>query len=185
MSLLFFALLIIPLLLICLACACIVFLISNAICDKKGAPYVRSHDDKIKTIIELWRIKPDEVVVDLGSGDGSLLIASARAGAVCRGIEINPFMVWHSRRLIRKAGFAHRITIAKENFFITSLRDADVVFVYLWPHTTQQLIEKFTSELKPTARVISNLFPIPQWTPYEERDMIFGYYPPHYARKSN
>lgn len=178
MNVLLLFLLLLPAILLLAAFFCIAFIVSNIITDKKGAPYVRSHDDKINTMIELARIKPNEVAVDLGSGDGSLLIAAARMGAVCRGIEINPFLVWRSRRLIRKAEFTHRITIAKENFFTASLRDADVIFVYLWPHTTQRLLEKFTSELKPNARVVSNLFPIPQWTPYEERDMIFGYYPP-------
>ena len=174
-----------PALLLLAALLCIAFIASNMIADKKGAPYVRSHDDKIKTMIEVGRIKPGEVVVDLGSGDGSLLIAAARAGATCRGIEINPFLIWRSRRLIRKTECANRITITRENFFAASLGDADIVFVYLWPRTMQQLLEKCTRELKPGARVVSNLFPIPQWTPYEERDMIFGYYPPHYARKSN
>ena len=178
MPLLLFAPLLIPLLLIFIASVCVTFLISDVICNKKGAPYVRSHNDKIKTMIELGRIKPNEVVIDLGSGDGSLLIAAAAAGAICRGIEINPFMIWHSRRLIQKAYLTDRIIIVKQNFFATSLGDADVVFVYLWPHTTQKLLEKFIRELKPNARVVSNLFPIPQWTPYAEQDMIFAYHPP-------
>ena len=174
-----------PALLLFAALLCIAFIISNIIADKKGAPYVRSHNNKIKTMIEVGRIKPGEVVVDLGSGDGSLLIAAARAGATCRGIEINPFLVWRSRSLIKRSGVQNNITIIKGNFFTAPIADADVVFVYLWPHTTQNLLQKFAQELKPNARIVSNLFPIPQWTPYEQRNMIFGYYPPHYARKSN
>ncbi len=142
----------------------------------KGAPYVRSKKDKIKTMLELADIKPGEVVVDLGSGDGSILIEAAKRGAIAMGIEINPFLVWHSRRHVRRAGLEDKIKILKSDFRSRHLGNADVIFLYLWPSTIEELQEKFSRELKPGTRIVSNGFPLLRLEPHALKNGVFIYH---------
>ena len=66
----------------------------------KGAPYVRSQKNRIKTMLELAQIRPGETVVDLGSGDGILIREAVKQGAKAIGVEINPLLAWYSKRKI-------------------------------------------------------------------------------------
>lgn len=141
----------------------------------KGAPFVRSSRKKIEMMVAAAKIKPGEIVIDLGSGDGTLLIESARHGAKAIGVDINPFLVWYSRIRVKWARFGGRVKIFREDFCNQSLKDADVVFLYLWPQTIEKLTTKLVSELKPGARVVSNAFPIPGWTPLESKNGVFLY----------
>lgn len=67
-----------------------------------GAVFAKSDEKLIATMIQLAKVKPGEKAVDLGSGDGSVIIALAKAGAEAHGYELNPFLVWLSRRQIKK-----------------------------------------------------------------------------------
>lgn len=140
-----------------------------------GAPYVRSKKDKIVTMLELATIRPGEQVVDLGSGDGSLIMEAARCGAKATGIEINPFLVWYSRWRIKRAGLQDHTTIMRADFREFPLSDADVIFLYLWPSTIEKLKEKLSKELNPGSRIISNGFPIRGWNPIMEKDKVYLY----------
>src|SRR3989344_5527193 len=138
----------------------------------KGAPYVRSKKARVRTMFELADIKEGERVVDLGSGDGLILIEAAKRGAVATGIEINPFLVWYSKRRVKKSGFGKRVKIIKSDFRKYDLREADVVFLYLWPSTNEGLEYKFSRELKPGTRVISNGFPLPGLEPHASKNGV-------------
>ncbi len=142
-----------------------------------GAPYVRSKKVKIEEMMALARLMPGESAVDLGSGDGSVVIAASRTGASAVGVEMNPMLVWYSRMRLRHArpAMAGRARIMRGNFYNFSLRDMDVVFLYLWPSTVARLREKMERELKPGSRVISNAFPISGWTPTREDQGVFLY----------
>ncbi len=142
-----------------------------------GAPFVRSKKEKIKTMMDLAGLKPGEVAVDLGSGDGSLIIEAARQGARATGIEINPFLCWYSLWRIKKAGLQDRAKIIRGNFYHHSLKDADAIFLYLWPSTIEKLKEKLSRELKPEARIVSNGFPIRGWNPIMEKGGVYLYRP--------
>ena len=142
----------------------------------KGAPYVRSKKEKIETMLELAQVKPGETVTDLGSGDGSILIEAAQQGAMGVGVEVNPFLVWHSRRHIRKAGLEDKIKIIKRDFREHHLGNTDVVFLYLWPSTLEELQEKFLRELKPGTRIVSNGFPLTHLKPLGLKNGVYIYY---------
>lgn len=139
------------------------------------APFVPSSRKKRLTMIELADIKQGDAAVDLGCGNGSLLIEAAKKGAYATGIESNPFLTAASRMRARIAGLQNRITIIKKDLFQYDLGAVDIVFLYLSPHTLEKLKEKLEKELKPGARVISNTFPIPGWTPKKEQDGVFLY----------
>lgn len=141
----------------------------------KGAPFVASRPRQIAGMIDLADIKEGMRVVDLGSGDGSILIAAAQRGAIATGVEMNPFLVPYSRWRARRAGLQDRITFVRGNIKDCPIGDMDVVFLYLLPSLLAKINAKLSSELKPGARVISNGFPIANWTPILCKDGIFLY----------
>ena len=141
-----------------------------------GAPYVRSKKEKIAAMMALAEISSHDMVVDLGSGDGSLVIAAAASGAAAAvGVEMNPLLVWYSRMRIRRARLASRARIVRGNFFDFPLAGADVVLMYLWPSTVEKLGEKMKQELKSGARVVSSAFPIAGWMPERIEKNVFVY----------
>ncbi|MEK7173124.1 MAG: methyltransferase domain-containing protein, partial [Patescibacteria group bacterium] len=135
--------------------------------DLLGAPYVSSSRDAVKQMIAVARLQQGEMVMDLGSGDGKILIEAAKLGCHAVGLEINPFLVWYTRRCAKKLGLQKLVKVYCRNFNKYSLKEADVVFIYLWPKTNKILRNKLESELKNGARVISNAFPIEGWIPAE------------------
>lgn len=141
----------------------------------KGAPFVPSKPKRIQTMIELANITEGMRVVDLGSGDGSILIAAARRGAHAMGVEMNPFLIPYSRWRARRAGVGDRTTFMRGEIKNCPLGNVDVVFLYLLPSLLGKISIKLSSELKPGACVISNAFPILGWTPVVEKDGVFLY----------
>jgi precorrin-6B methylase 2 len=144
------------------------------------APYVPTRKRELDRLIRLANFRPGDRVVDLGSGDGRIVLAAARAGADAIGVERQPVLVWISRWRARRQGLSARAIFRTGNMFDEDIREADVVFCYLLPGTMQKLKEKFEHELKPGARVISNAFKMQGWTPTtEDRDgltaPIFAY----------
>lgn len=141
----------------------------------KDAPYVPSKNEKAALMLNLAEIKAGETVIDLGSGNGILLMEAARKGARAVGVEINPFLVWWSRWRARRAGLKDKMRIVCADLNNHSLGEADVVFLYLWQKTNDKLRPKLERELKPGARVVSNTFPIPGWSPIKEEGQVYLY----------
>ena len=83
----------------------------------RGGPYVPSNREIVERMIGMAGVRPGEKAVDLGSGDGRVVIALARAGAEAYGFEINPFLVSWSRRNIKKAGLEGKAFIIKRSFW--------------------------------------------------------------------
>lgn len=145
--------------------------------DLKGAPFVRSKKDRVETMLKLAEIKSGTRVLELGSGDGSLIAKAARLGAIAHGIEINPFLVWYSRRKVRKAGLDGRATFTAADIFKISLAEKkpDVLLLYLLPGTLKKLREKLQAELLPGTRIISNAFRIEGLTPLKQENSVYVY----------
>lgn len=141
----------------------------------KGAPYVPSSGEQVNTMIELARLKPNDRIVDLGSGGGALVFAVAKKGVCATGVEFNPFLVFFSRIRARGQKLSHLVLIEKADFRDYSLVNADVVFLYLWPSTVEGLREKLVRELKPGSRVISNSFPIKAWHAVAIQNNVYCY----------
>jgi len=140
-----------------------------------GAIYVPTDKEKIKTIIRFAEIKPGEKVVDLGSGDGILVIALAKAGAETHGYEINPFLVWKARKNISKAKIENKAFIHWKSFWQEDLSDFDVVVIYGINYIMGRLEKKLRGELKKDARVISNAFNLPNWPQIKKEDGVYLY----------
>ena len=140
-----------------------------------GAIYVPTEKERIKTIIRFAEIKPGEKAVDLGSGDGRLVIALAKAGAEAHGYEINPLLVWKARKDISKAKIENKAFIHWKSFWQEDLSDFDVVVIYGISHIMRRLEKKLKGELKKDARVICNAFNFPNWTQIKKEDGVYLY----------
>lgn len=131
-----------------------------------AAPYVPTWRRDVGRMLTLAEIQPDELVLDLGAGDGQYLVAAVRdwkARAV--GYEITA-LAWLAAWLrIRFTGTAGRAKIYFRDFFHQDLSGADVVICFLTPRAMAKLAPKLQAELRPGTRVLSYAFSIPGWTP--------------------
>lgn len=175
MTLLLF--LVLNLLFLAAAVAYLVFLTYTlVIAAYRGSPYAPTKAARLAAIFEFAQMRPGDTFLDLGSGNGGLLIAAAERGIRARGVEINPFWVWYSRLRIRWRGLGHLATVARGNMFTHSLADADIIFLFLVPSAMACLAERLRREAKPSARIIANRFPLPDWTPVKTQDAIMLYH---------
>jgi precorrin-6B methylase 2 len=138
-----------------------------------GAQWIPSSKESTRRMLELADIKPNEVLYDLGSGDGRVVIEAAKNfKAKAIGIEIDPLRVLWSRFVVKKLGLSNRVKIIHGNFFNQNLGNADVVIVYLLPKAIEKLKDKLKRELRPGARVVSQLFKFEGWKLVrEDRDL--------------
>lgn len=141
----------------------------------KGAPYVPVKRKALSKIIAFADIKPGQKAADIGSGDGRIVIALAKAGAIACGYEINPVLVWWSRREIRKAGLSDKAFIYFRNLWSEDFSPFDVVAIFGIPRIMKKLGEKLDKELKPGAKIISYGFSFPDWQPIKKEDEVFLY----------
>jgi cyclopropane fatty-acyl-phospholipid synthase-like methyltransferase len=130
----------------------------------RGAPFVLTGSRKLRTMIDLANIQPGEKAVDLGSGDGRIVIAFAKAGAEAHGYEINPFLVLWSRYRINRAGLSGRAFVYWRDFWRVDLASFNVIAVFGMVHVMGPLERKLRRELRPGSRVVSNTFTFPRWT---------------------
>ncbi len=127
----------------------------------QGPPFVASQDRVAKDMMELARgIKPNRII-DLGSGDGKLVILLAKQGHKVDGLEINPILVWRSKRAIRKAGLSKNAKIKWGNFWKADISKYDLVMLYAIKHVMPKLEVKINAELPKGAHIISNFFAFP------------------------
>ncbi len=117
-------------------------------------------------MLELAGVGPDDVVYDLGSGDGRIVIRAAQKyGARGVGIELQPGLVQASRQAARQAGVADRVTFVEADLFQADISNATVVTLYLWPSANDRLEGKLRRELRPGTRIVSHAFGIGTWNP--------------------
>lgn len=129
-------------------------------------PDVRTPPEVVNEMLRLARVGPDDVVYDLGSGDGRIPIAAARDfGARAVGVELDPGLVAESVRNAQRAGVTGRTRFLLEDIFKADIREATVVILYLSPDMNLRLRPKLLGELTPGSRIVSHDFPIGDWKP--------------------
>ena len=134
-----------------------------------GAPWWPTPQKKVLRMLEMANVQADEIVYDLGCGDGRVLLTAARrfkARAV--GIEIDPLRFLLVQILITIFGLRKRITVKLRNFFEQDLSEADVVFTYLLQDTNNKLFKKLDKELRPGTRIVSHNYSYPGWKLIDE-----------------
>jgi SAM-dependent methyltransferase len=133
--------------------------------NKKIVPFVPSPQIVVDKMIELADVKKGDVVYDLGSGDGRIVIAAAKKGAKAVGFEIDPDLVGQSRANIQKAGLQELAEIRNQDILTVDLSPASVVTMYLLPDVNLKLRPNLLSQLKPGSRVVSHSFDMGDWKP--------------------
>ena len=139
-----------------------VFYIFQTYTRKFGAPWVPTPYKIIRKMLVLADVKPRDIVYDLGSGDGRVIIEAARSfGAKAVGIEIDPLRFLWTKAKIFFLGLSNKVDVLFGNFFKINISDANIVTIYLLPDTNVKLIDKFVKELRPGTRIVSNTFALP------------------------
>lgn len=135
-----------------------------------GAPYDITRKTALNNIITLTNPQPKDKIAELGSGDGRVCIALAKANPKTKvyGFEINPFLVLISRRKIRKLNLQHQIKIYWKNFWYLNLGDFNKIVFFQFSSITSGLERKFKRELKQGSKIISHNWPLPHWKPSKE-----------------
>ncbi len=141
----------------------------------RGAAFFPTNPESVQAMIQLAEVKDGERIADLGSGDGRILIAFAQRGFEAHGYEINPILVWWSRWRLRRAGIANIAFVHQKSFWKTDLSSYNIVAVYGIPYIMKQLGKKLGRELKPGARILSYIYPIPDWQADSKKSGIYLY----------
>lgn len=139
-----------------------------------GAPYLPTKKQEAELALTMLDLKQGDVFVDLGCGDGAVLLAAAKRGLICYGYELNP-LVWLIAR-VRTYRFRKTVTIYCRNFWQHPLpEDTKGVFVFLLDSYMEQLDKKLQKELK-NGKLLSYAFKIPEKKVTEEQGACFLYY---------
>ncbi len=141
---------------------------------KLDAPYVSTPQPVVDRMLRLAAVRPQDVVYDLGCGDGRIVITAARSfGARGVGIDIDPRRIEEANAGARRAGVTGRVRFAAQDLFKTDFSEASVVTLYLFPELNAKLLPKFLAELKPGTRVVSHQFGIGDWKP-ERSELVWA-----------
>jgi len=129
-------------------------------------PFIPTPDAVIQEMLSGTHVGKDDVVYDLGCGDGRIVIAAARQfGARGVGVDIDPARIQEARENAEKAGVASRVTFLNQDLFQTDFKDATVVVLYLLPDLNLRLRPKLLAELKPGSRIVSHAWDMGDWAP--------------------
>jgi len=141
-----------------------------------GAVYYPTTDLSVKKMLKISHLTSKDILIDLGSGDGRILIAAARLGARAIGYEINPFLVWRSRQLIKKLKLDKLAAVKWKSFWKVDFNEATIVTVYLFPHLMNRLQKLLEKKVKHPLRLVCNDYPFPGLKPVLKSKKIFLYY---------
>jgi len=129
-------------------------------------PYVATPQDVVETMLDLAKVGPGDYVIDLGSGDGRLVVTAAKRGAEGFGVDLDPKRIAESLENAKAAGVSDRAQFFQRDLFETDFSRATVLTMYLLPHINLALRPKVL-DLKPGTRVVSHDFDMGEWTPDE------------------
>ena len=154
---------------------CLSFVAATAFAQTKAKPYtpesgqagkdvvwVPTPQPLVEKMLDMAKVTPKDVVMDLGSGDGRTVITAARRGATAVGVEYNPDMVALSKQKAEEAGVNGKATFVKADLFETDLSKATVITMFLLPQINLKLRPKIL-DLKPGTRIVSNSFTMEDW----------------------
>lgn len=130
---------------------------------QKVAPFVPSAAGVVGQMLDLAQVAPGDYVIDLGSGDGQIVIAAAKRGALGHGVDLDKALIERSYSNARDAGVAERTAFLNEDIFKTDFSRATVVTLYLMPAANERLRPILLEKLEPGTRVVSNAFDMKDW----------------------
>ena len=138
--------------------------------DDGTVPYVQTPMEIVERMLRMAEVKKDDYVIDLGSGDGRIIIEAAKRGARGLGVDLDPNLVKHATENAQRAGVGERTQFMVKDIFETDLSAASVVAFYLLPDFNAKLLPKLLA-LKPGTRIVSHDGGIADWPPDERLEM--------------
>lgn len=155
----------------------VAFLPGAALADSKitlDVPYVPTPPEVVERMLKMAEIKPDDFVMDVGCGDGRMVVTAARIyHARGLGVDINPERIKEAKRNAERAGVADKVEFRVGNLYAADLSQADALAMYLLPRINLELRPKILSTMKPGARVVSHAFSMGDWRA-DQMDTING-----------
>jgi hypothetical protein len=151
---------------IALACA----LLGSAVAaQERFSIYVGSDPSNVERMLRLAQLRDDDLVTDLGSGDGRIVIGAALKNARLHGIgvDIDPKLVAEAGVAAKEQGVAERVQFIRQNAFDADLSNVSVIFMWLWPEIQIMLRPKILAEARPGTRVVTNVWDLGSWQPDE------------------
>lgn len=135
-----------------------------------GAPWLPIRRRYLNVAFDEAEIQPGDTVIDLGSGDGKILIEAVKRGANVIGYELNPFLVWISRWRLKR--FSDRAVVYRQNLFEADVSEADTIFVFGFTDIMSRLATKLKREARTDARIISFAFDLPGLKLIRQKEIV-------------
>lgn len=145
---------------------------------KPRAPYVASPDRVVERMLDLGQVGPGDYVMDLGSGDGRIVIQAVQRGAHGLGVELKRLLVEAARANAERDGVGNRAVFRQENLATTDVSAASVVTLYLTPEANAQVRPRLLEQLRPGARIVSHGFGLGLWEADETIEVKIDQQPP-------
>jgi precorrin-6B methylase 2 len=140
--------------------------------EEKIVPYVPTPQEVVDRMLELAQVKKGDVVYDLGSGDGRIVITAAKKyGVRAIGFEIDPERIKESTENIKKAGVGHLVEIRQQDIRTVDLSPASVLTMYLLPEVNLMIRPNIWKRMKPGSRVVSHDFDMGDWKALKTENM--------------
>ncbi len=131
--------------------------------QKRDVPYVPTPNEVVEKMLDAANVGPGDYVIDLGSGDGRIVIAAAKRGAFAHGVDIDPQRIREANAKAREAGVEDKVVFVEGNIFETDFSQASVLTMYLLNSVNLKLRPKILESLKPGTRVVSHSFNMNEW----------------------
>lgn len=142
------------------------FAIQTSAQENLDVPYVPTPKEVVEGMLNLAKVTKNDVVYDLGCGDGRIVITAAeKYGATGIGVDLNPVRIEEARENAKEAGVTKKVTFHEGNLFDFDFSKASVLTLYLLPDVNLKLRPKILKEMKPGSRVVSHAFDMGDWEP--------------------
>ena len=137
----------------------------------KDVMWLPTPDEVVQRMLQVAKVTPNDIVYDLGAGDGKIAIAAGKLGAKSVGIEYNPDMAKLAQCYVQAEKLTDKTRIVQGDVFESDFRDATVVTMYLLPELNVRLLPKLLKDLKPGTRIVSHAFLMGTWQPEQTLDV--------------
>ena len=137
--------------------------------QKPDIAYIPCNQEIVEAILKLAKINSQDILYDLGSGDGRILITAAKQyGSRGIGIDIDPMRIEQARQKAIKNRLDKQLEFYQQDLFASNFAEATVIFIYLLPHLNLRLRPQLWKQLKPGTRIISRDFDMGDWQPLQQ-----------------
>lgn len=144
----------------------------EAVMRRPDVIFVPTPDDVVEAMLQVASVSKNDIVYDLGCGDGRIPVAAAKkygARGVC--VDIDPQRIKEANENVAKNSVGDKVRVLNADLFTTDLSEATVVTLYLLPSLNEKLMPKLMKELRPGTRIVSHAFPMGDWKPEKEIDV--------------